>query len=252
MKRTPLLLVALVPFMAVAAGSDSKSAQVDKQKLRNAVAATDLIGQDVNARNGEEFGEIETIIFKDDGSIAYYEVEPDMDMYTDASVAADADADLGADDAGFEGDVDADLDADRVAADTSDVIRIKPEKIKFGQDGEVTLDADPKSLMQMKSEASTSSASGKQFKAGDIIGMQVDLADEESFGEVEEILISEKGDKAVALVVDNWDGLDKERRALPVELKSVNEEEETIRYDLSKNQLGDESDFDLDEYTDRM
>lgn len=275
MKRIPLLIAALVPFMAAAGGAGQK-AQVDQEKLRGAVPATKIIGQDVETRDGREFGEVESIVFKKDGSVAYYGIEPDMDMYTEsgvqeqeAAVAPSSDAatsmsggaanvasssNVGADREAMAGSEEAAEQASAegatVGGSGDDLIHVKPQDIRFEQNGDVvTINKDGQSLMKQRGTTS-STETGDELEASEVIGMQVDLADEESFGEVEDIMLSQKGDKAVALVVDNWDGVDKERRALPVELESADREEDVIRYQLSKDELDKAGDFDLDQYTD--
>lgn len=259
MKRVPLLITALVPFMAIAGGAGQK-AQVDQEKLRGAVPASKIIGQDVETRDGREFGEVESIVFKKDGSVAYYGVEPDMDMYTESDDAqarreeTAASGDAASISGGRANDVPRggaapDYEGTAAGGSGDDLIHVKPENISFEQNGDlVSIDMDGQSLMKQRGKTG-SAESGDELEASEVIGMQVDLADEESFGEVEDIMLSEKGDQAVALVVDNWDGVDKERRALPVALESADREEDVIRYQLNKDEL-DEGDFDLDQYTD--
>lgn len=264
MKHKPLLLAAIVPFMAVAAGSGSQSASVDQQQLKNAIPATDLIGQNIQTSDGRDFGEIETIAFKDDGSVAYYEVEPDMEMYSSASAEdGEASGSAAAGGAGVSGSVSAEVDTDEedfaemdVDYDNDAAIQLKPDQIRIEQRGEkVSLAVDNAAAMKQRETTTSSTASGSAespLEADEVIGMEVDLSDEESFGEVEDIMLSEKGDKAVALVIDNWDGANKERRAMPVELKSVDREREVIRYNVSKDQLDEDGNFDLDKYSDDM
>lgn len=289
MKRTPLIFAALIPFAVAAGGkNDVGTASVDKETLRGATAVSNIVGKEVRMRDGNTLGEIETVAFNRDGSVAYYEVEPDMDAYNTSAVdgnvnpadnaatsmggdfssddmaGADREAVLAAGD-DREADVIEQTDEDRanVGSDIGydrpfaaggargDTVHIAPDQVRL--DGEfVSLDSD------LQSAARDVGMNGGQqqevLEAGDVIGMQVDLSDAESFGEVEEILLSEKGDKAVALVVDSWDGMNKERRALPVEFSSVDHEAETIRYEnISKDQLATEdADLDLEEYRNRM
>ncbi|HEX6930191.1 MAG TPA: PRC-barrel domain-containing protein, partial [Gammaproteobacteria bacterium] len=133
------------------------------------------------------------------------------------------------------------------------LVRVEPGKVEFRQGGDaagdvVIVDMEARELMQKRQSDDTTS--GDLLDAGEIVGMEVDLADTESFGEVEDVMIAEDGREAVALVVDNWDGVNKQRRALPVALDSVDREDESIRYDFGRDALGEAGDFDLDQYTD--
>lgn len=275
MKQISLLFAAVVPFAAVAAGS--QSATVDQQQLENAIPATQLIGQNVQTSDGREFGEIQAIAFKKDGSVAYYEIEPDMELYGQASsdagssrandadsMSASASASAGSEQVGVDAgtadvdaDVDVDADSETVSGESMDArsdddnsIRVKAENITIEQGGEmVSVSMDRQSLAQQSSSSMSDSESA--ITSDELIGMEVDLADEESFGAVEDVMLNEQGDKAVALVVDNWDGANKERRAMKVELESANTDE-VIRYDVSSDQLGEDGNFDLDRYTDDM
>ncbi|HEX7048472.1 MAG TPA: PRC-barrel domain-containing protein [Gammaproteobacteria bacterium] len=239
MKRTPLLLIAMLPFMASAgAGGGTQMAEVDQEKLRNAVPVTEIVGQDVETRDGEEFGEVETVAFKQDGSVAYYAIEPEMDWYEEADMSFDADADA--------------LEARVDDPDLDELIYVQPDKIAFEDGGNIVkIDMEGNELMQGQSR-NEMATSGNLLDATDIVGMEVDLADAESFGEVEDVMIGQDGKEAVALVVDNWDGANKERRALPVALESANLEDESIRYDFSRDALSETGNFELEQYMDDM
>lgn len=92
----------------------------------------------------------------------------------------------------------------------------------------------------------TAGAQG-EIRASDLIGMDVNLSDEESYGEVEDVLVSADGE-ATALVVDSWNFLTKDRYAIPVELDNVNVEENVIDYQLSSEEVEGFGEFEFDEY----
>lgn len=82
-----------------------------------------------------------------------------------------------------------------------------------------------------------SSGASQPFRASKIIGMEVHLSDAKSFGEVEDVLINPQEGKASALVVDTWEGFDKQTYALPVELDAVNREDNAIDYTYTESEV---------------
>lgn len=63
-------------------------------------------------------------------------------------------------------------------------------------------------------------------------------------------MLSRDGSKIVAVVVDNRDGLDKPRRALPFEGAIVSYEEEEITFPYTEEQMDGVPEFNLDAYDD--
>lgn len=274
MKRAPLVFAALVPFLATAGGSDSLQKQVDVQKLEDDVGLTEVIGADVQSRAGEDVGDVDDVMLTSDGRIESVLINRDSIADVDVEEdAATADARVGATDDDIEMTSDTE-DAGSMLTD-EDVQRVQWSQISYNQEDEVVrLSGQDSSRMTGTSSADTrasaqqttstmagsddrgtagarvgattgmadansgmSSGSGETYRASDVIGMEVNLADEESFGEVEEVLINSDTGNASAIVVDAWEGFDKQRYALPVNLESVNEEEETLTVQYSEEEV---------------
>ncbi|HEX7048473.1 MAG TPA: PRC-barrel domain-containing protein [Gammaproteobacteria bacterium] len=254
MKRAPLLLIAMLPFMA-SAGGDKQAAQVDQEKLKNAVPVTEIVGQDVRSSGGEEFGEVDSVAFTKNGEVAYYAIEPDMEMYesTSASYTPGEDEVLYGSNEISDGADHFDDDSAMIGrvGTSIDLIYVEPDKVSFDESGNiVTVKMTEVEFMEGQGTVDRTDQEGL-IEATDVVGMEVDLADAESFGEVEDVMIGEDATQAVALVVDSWDGANKERRALPVALDSVNAEDESIRYEFGKDALAETGSFELEQYNDQ-
>ena len=76
--------------------------------------------------------------------------------------------------------------------------------------------------------------------------MEVNLTDEESFGEIEDVLIDLESGTASALVVDSMQFFDKERYALPVNLDNVNPEDEELTLEVTQQELEAMGEFDME------
>lgn len=79
--------------------------------------------------------------------------------------------------------------------------------------------------------------------ASDMIGMEVNLAEDDSFGSVEEVLVT--NGEAKALVVDYWEGTDKHRIALPANLDAVNSETGELDLDWTVEEVRGLDEFEI-------
>lgn len=85
--------------------------------------------------------------------------------------------------------------------------------------------------------------SDEYFLASNMIGMEVNLAEDDSFGSVEDVLVTDG--EAQALVVDYWEGSDKHRIALPVNLDALNSETGELDFDWTTEEVGQLEDFEI-------
>lgn len=286
MKRTPLLIAALMPFVATAGASTAT--QLDHQELQNDLQVTKLLGADVQSSTGEEIGSVEDVVLDTDGNVKSVIVQREGDVEGALSGARDtaeetmasaegawedatSDEDTGMDEEAAE--VESETVADTGAADDSaaqerDGMGFDPDRAgstEMGdvfasvdwssvswdeESGVVQLSGDAASLQAVQYEQSAASQPD-EIRASELVGMEVNLADEESFGEVEDVLIDMEQGKASAIVVDSMEFFDKERYALPVELDAINAEEEEITLQYTQQQLEEMEEFNMDETTER-
>lgn len=91
----------------------------------------------------------------------------------------------------------------------------------------------------------TEEVADSNIRASELLGMDVHLSDEESYGEIEDVLISKDG-KASAYIIDAGNFFQTEQYALPADA-SVDQQEQTVRYELTSEELESIEEFDLDE-----
>lgn len=140
------------------------------------------------------------------------------------------------------------LDWDDVTYDVGrDAVLLKSDAVHF--ESAAAFDADRNRGMaggERASDKRDASQRGDEVPANTVLGMDVNLADEESFGRVEDVLVSDNGE-ATAFVVDSWDLVDKQRFAIPADITTVNAEQNEINLDYSKDQLTNLEEFDFDD-----
>lgn len=310
MKRTPLVIAALVPIVAIASEQG-----LDQQQLKNHVQATKVLGAEVQSGDGLDVGTVEDIIFDQQGNISSVlvqregnlmsegrerwpgedEADTDSDMKRAAEDAsaevqrgaerAGAAVERGAEEAGQEWEEATGTGEEEYAdADMADIRAERRQRTSRGGEGEgMDMFADPDraetvemgddfaklqwsdvsynaedQVLSMAGEASSllrtvqydqSSAQALQgeVRASKLIGLEVNLSDEKSFGEVEDVLIDPRNGRAAALVVDSMEFFDKERYALPVDLQGLNDEEESLTLQMTKQQVEDMGEFEMEE-----
>lgn len=94
--------------------------------------------------------------------------------------------------------------------------------------------------------------SSSAIRASRLVGLEVHLSDERSFGEVEDVLIDPRSGKASALVVDSMEFFDKERYALPVNLDGINTEDGSLSLQLTRQDVKDLGEFEMEEILSRQ
>lgn len=272
MKRTSLLMAALLPFVATA-GAQTGVDKLDHQTLRDDVQVTRLLGADVESGDGQNIGSVEDITLDRDGKVTAVIVQRGGDVErvlddaghaaTEARTAVEDTWDEATDDRarrtrddtavasrdGAAGDADADFDPDRVGSTEmgDDFVKVELSDMSFDAEaGVVRLNVDSASLQPAEYSQDESSRVMDEVRASKLVGMEVNLTDEESFGEVEDVLINMQDGSASALIVDSMEFFDKERYALPVELQNLNEEEEELTLEITQQEIEALEEFDMD------
>lgn len=140
------------------------------------------------------------------------------------------------------------LDWDDITYDAGrDAVMLKSDQVQF--ESAAAFSENPESGMTADEHAADTHAAserGDQVPANTVLGMDVNLADEDSFGRVEDVLVSDDGE-ATAFVVDSWDLADKQRFAIPADITTVDAEQDEINLDYSKDELTNLEEFDFDD-----
>lgn len=275
MKRISLLLAALLPAVASAGAATSTTPeQIDPQELRDDLQVTDLLGLNVQSE-GRDIGAIEDVIFDKDGRIASVIIqrEGSVERMTGEAEQAAEDARASAEGAWEDVTDDRDRPTRETAAETGERgageeaeggMGLDPDRIGTTEMGDAFVKVDWTSL-SVDSQAEVANLAGGEaslqtiqydqteplpdsgeVRASNLVGMEVNLANEESFGEVEDVLIDAKTGKASAIVVDSMEFFDKERFALPASLDSMNAQEEVLTVQYTKEQVEQMEEFDME------
>lgn len=278
MKRTSLLMAALLPFVATA-GAQTGVDKLDHQALKDDVQVTRLLGADVESGDGQNIGSVEDVTLDRDGKVTAVIVQRGGDAErvlddagnaaTEARTAVEDTWDEATDDRarrtrddtavasrdGAADDADPDFDPDRIGSTEmgDDFVKVELSDMSFDAEaGVVRLNVDSASLQPAEYSQDESSRVMDEVRASKLVGMEVNLTDEESFGEVEDVLINMQDGSASALIVDSMEFFDKERYALPVELQNLNEEEEELTLEITQQEIEALEEFDMDNDDARM
>lgn len=237
-----MLHLAVLPLMTLAAEQEDG--------FKNAVAVTDILDAEVRTTDGRELGKVGDVIFGSDGEVREYLVDVDdlEEEYNRGTVSfEDGVADY-SEPPLYDGDSrEEELELEFVAA-TADQVELDGSTLT------VNTRRFPIAAMPQKDEGVSRPGSG--IYARHVIGMSVDLSDTRSFGSVEEVLLDAKGERVIAYVVDNWDGLTKYRRALPADKASFTPQEqkpfhetqevESVVFAITKKEISEMPEFELD------
>lgn len=295
MKRTPLVIAALAPVVALAA-QHTDPPYMDHQQLRSHVQATSMLGAEVQSGEGRSVGTVEDIVFDQQGNISSVLVQregtaaasegnsPRNEVATgveSAAVRADAAVARGAQRVEEEWEAAAAADegeADYVEARErgTDMAAVRAERRERtnradnemnvtedsgGSDGrlaklqwsEINYNAEEQvlrmsvdALQAVQFDPSDAQPAQGEVRASQLVGLEVNLADEESFGEVEDVMIDPGSGKASALVVDSMEFFDKERYALPVELEGLDRDEESLTLQMTQQEVEEIGEFEMD------
>lgn len=258
MNKLPILAFALAPFVAMASPmegeQDKEQAQsqsqgqlkVDKQKLQQATPVTALMDEEVFSEDGREIGNVDDVTISRDGKVKNFVVDTDM-QNMDAS-ALDSERDAQSEFEQAEDTTERTAQSAETSLPGEGKMSAQPQDVKYDpKQDRVTVSMNK---LQAADTSEYDTESSEQMRLSDVVGMEVNLQDEDSFGRVEDVMLSKDNTEVVALVVDNWDGLEKHRRALPIEQAQFNAEEEEITLSLSLADVEPLPDFNLDNYTD--
>ena len=285
MKRIPLLFAALVPFAALAAQDSSR--KVDQQELTDDYRVTRILGAEVHAGDGNPVGTVEDMIFGSDGNIDAVLVQrgsadviaasgdiaeesAGMERSTE-STGELAERDAGASEEGREteqnaaivdtGSIDREgsgadigLDPDRVdTAEAGDAFaRIRWTDVNYDASEEILRMTGDTSMQSIAYDQTGELKSSSAIRASRLVGLEVHLSDERSFGEVEDVLIDSRSGKASALVIDSMEFFDKERYAVPVNLDGINTEDDSLSLQLTRQDVKDMGEFEMEEILSRQ
>jgi len=278
--RIFILAAAMTPLLAVAGGGDKLGVKTDE--LKDDWRLSEIIGSEVQSSDGQTVGEVQDVLLSEDGRVEALQVSADDGMTRQASVSTTEGVERGAvgDGAGQvvaedrtqvgmrntgaerdklvtqTGEDGADAAASlgqagdsRVAAaamtDDADLTSVSWDSPQFDeQNGVVTVQSSQMQTVSAEDSSSATSASGKH-KASELMEMEVALSDEDSFGNVEDVLVSSDGEVS-ALVVNAGGFMSEEQYALPADFENVSAEEGVIRYDLARADV-EQAKIDLDE-----
>lgn len=217
-----------------------------------------LLGDRVMTLDGRDVGELEDVLLRTTGELEEYLVDfekPDDTYNRRALTLRDDVADYG-EPPYYEGEsVEGTLQADHVAA--------RPEQVVLERSEEdvVRLNLGPEGVSGLAPRDDRRFAQREYVGASEVIGLEVHLADAESYGSVEEIMLTPEGDAIAAYVIDSWHGFDKRRVALPPDaVKLVTADGEAairneygvvaVRSSYTVEKVATLPEFDLDAYTD--
>lgn len=251
MKRIPLLFAALIPF-AVVAGEGVSTAEFDKESVRSDWSVKKIIGSEVQSRDGREVGEVEEVIFTTEGDVASVLVDLEESLDAQQGEPAAVDDSMGgvAGEDSRLGETTQDTTGSEGYGADQELAEIEFRNATFQPEQSVVqIDMDSREVQQAPRRGDDEEQMTRsEIKASKLIGMEVDLADKESFGEVEDVLISRNDGKPTAFVVDSMDFLNKETYALPAKVEAVNQEENVVSYDdVSEQQVEQMGEYEADE-----
>lgn len=202
---TTTVAIALVQLPVHAA----EGIRIDRDELDRAVAITSILENNARLAGGREIGEVEDVLFDNERQVQ--DVLLAMDKSNEYNRGATA----------FPDDV-ADYEEPPLYESGSaasslelDFVLLPAEGMHYSKRNQaVEFDLDIDGISALPRSDGPNMNSPEPY-ASVLIGMEVDLADQESFGSVEDILLSADNGDVVAYVVDSWDGLVKHRHALP-------------------------------------
>lgn len=127
--------------------------------------------------------------------------------------------------------------------------QISPESVSYDNQLKIARVDEQKAMSAQRVSEDRASQGRDSLRVSEVIGMEVHLSDEDSFGSVEDVMLSRDNSEIVAIVVDNWDGFSKERRALPVNNAQLDAENDELTFQASLNDVKSLPEFNLDRYT---
>lgn len=232
MKTGILIIAAAMPFIADAAGAE-KGVVADDAALRDAVTLTTILEANVESADGREIADLANVLIATDGRIKAYLLDAsDTDAANtgDAVTFADDVADFDEAPVGETASREDELQLDHLVVDARNAHYDDVEQV-------LEVDLGGRSLGDLPQQDRGVSGQNEGVYGDDLIGMEVNLADAESFGEIEDVLVDADGARVVAYVVDSIDGLDRKRHALRADAAQFNTTASTIRQEYGETEI---------------
>lgn len=256
---TPTLAVSLAISLAIALVNGSaalraaENIRFDDAELEQSVAMTSILESSVSLADGREIGEIADVLLADAQHIEHFLLDVDVSEEYNRGTTTFRDDIADYEEAPlYEGE------------STEDSLQLEYVLLPAGQlqyeetKQNVAFNLGAEGLSGLPRGDGPVTNSPEPY-ASQVIGMEVHLADTESFGSVEDVMLAPNGEKIVAYIVDSWDGLEKQRHALPAaRAKFMRAEKENaireqfgkvaVRFPYSAEQVNGLESFDLDAY----
>ena len=89
---------------------------------------------------------------------------------------------------------------------------------------------------------------GSEHLASELLGMDVNLSDQEGYAQLEDILVSQDGN-ASAFVLEAGGFFSSETYAVPAQLENISTEDESITYQMTSQEVESSGEFSFDQYT---
>lgn len=247
-----LLLVSLsLPDTAQAEKTQGKI-EVDRDQLSGATPISVLLSEKVRLMDGREVGEIEDALLISETQVDQFLVDLEINEESDRGTASFRD-----DVANYEEPPLYESESNEKELQL-EYVAVPPAEISYrAADNAARMNLGIEGISALPRTDGPIEVNEPKPYVSRIIGMEVNLNDEDSFGSIEDIMV--KDGRIVAYVVDSWKGIDKRRHALPADdaefqraekQNAIREEYgvEAIRFPYTAAQLDELQEFDLSEH----
>jgi len=238
MKYLSMAAAMFLPMAAIA-GESLQATDWDYEQLRGTTRVSTVIDSDAASSDGAHVGEVEDVILGPDGDAEFIVIAVDDGLLdrpqeevpaTRRNGRIDEDTFVEVAWTGRTDDGTVHLDITKEAfvekADARQARRLARRlAIRAPDEG---------GLFAARDDAEKGGASEGKLNVSELLGMQVNLADEESFGEVDDVLVDTRGEVA-GIVVSR--GLLGSARAVPFEMNFVNREEKAVELEFSSQDV---------------
>lgn len=248
MTRLLASLLFLLPFATSApAADDSRS---------KAVPIGSIIDDRVMSDDERDIGELEDVLLTSEGELREYLIDFDEpnDNYNRGATTFRDDVSNYQERPLYEGEsVEGELQFDFVAA--------PPDRVDLARAAEdvIIVNLGPEGFSALPPRDERRFAQREFVRGSEVIGMEVAVGEQDSFGTVEDILLAPDAREIAAYVVDSWDGLDKRRIAVPAKAvtlvradrdNAIREEFGVtgVRIEMSLQEIDALPEIDLDDY----
>lgn len=270
MKYAVMLTAAILPFAAAA--QDMQTDSFNAQEVQGDWRISEMIGSDVESNDGKEVGELKDVVIGADGKIVSVLVEASDEFLQEQGGGQRMGADGTAMDDGMGSTVaDTGAETSTVATTTeedsrdssrenggmmrldggSQLVALEWNNPSFMQEeGVLRIDTSLGMGQQLVTYESEEEAvqQGSEHRASELLGMDVNLADQEGYGQIEDILVSQDG-SASAFVIEAGGFFSSETYAIPAEFENVSAEQEAVSLQMTAQEVEASGEFDPDKLT---